>query len=222
MRRGVDYHQRVTTVQSISLGGRQHIVLDGISWDTYEQILRDLQERQIRVTYDRGNLEMMAPLASHEQWKTRYGRLIELMCVERELEVQPLGSTTFRREDLEKGLEPDECYYVQPADAIRDRLGEDIDLAVDPPPDLAIEIDITRASIPKQPIYAALGIPELWRFDGTRLTVLQLRDGTYFASERSGVFPFLRIDQFQEFVIRLASERQTQVLREFRNWVKSL
>jgi Uma2 family endonuclease len=222
MHRGRGYHESVTTVQSLSLGGRQHIVLDGISWETYEQILRDLQERQIRVTYDRGNLEMMAPLASHEEWKGRYGRLIELMCVERELEVQPLGSTTFRREDLEKGVEPDECYYVQHADVIRARLGDEIDLAVDPPPDLAIEIDITRASIPKQPIYAALGIPELWRFDGTRLTVLQLRDGTYFATPTSGVFPFLPMDQFQQFVLRLASERQTQLLREFRNSVKSL
>lgn len=197
-------------------------MLDGISWQTYEQILRDLGERQIRVTYDSGNLEMMAPLASHEDWKSRYGRLIEVMCEERDLDIQPLGSTTFRREDLDKGLEPDECYYVQHADAIRARRGDEIDLTVDPPPDLAIEIDITRASIPKQPIYAALGIPELWRFDGVRLTVLGLRGKKYVAMEKSGVFPFLPMDQFQQYAVRLATERQSRLLREFRNWVRSL
>lgn len=212
----------VTTVSSIPFGTQQHIVLNGISWETYEQLLHDLQERHIRVTYDRGDLEMMAPLASHEGWKGRYGRLIELMCEERELDIEPLGSTTFRREELEKGLEPDECYYVQHADAIRARQGEDIDLTVDPPPDLAIEIDITRASIPKQPIYAALGVPELWRFDGVRLTVLRLRGGKYEGAESSGVFPFLPMSRFQEFARRLASERQPPVLREFRNWVKTL
>jgi Uma2 family endonuclease len=213
---------RVTTVSSISLGAQQHIVLNGISWETYEQLLHDLQERHIRVTYDRGDLEMMAPLASHEGWKGRYGRLIEVMCEERDLDVEPLGSTTFRREDLERGLEPDECYYVQHADAIRARPGEDIDLNIDPPPDLAIEIDITRATILKQPIYAALGVPELWRFDGLRLTVLRLRDGKYDVAESSGVFPFLQMGRFQEFARRLASERQSPVLREFRDWVKTL
>lgn len=210
----------MTAAQPIPLDAQQHIVLDGISWDTYERILRDLEERQIRVTYDRGNLEMMAPLPFHEQWKKRYGRLIDAMCEERDIDVEPLGSTTFRREDLEKGLEPDECYYVQNPQAIRGR--REIDLTVDPPPDLAIEIDISRASIPKQPIYAALGIPELWRFDGEFLTVLRLRHGKYVATNASELFPFLPIDEFQHFVLRLASERQPQVLREFRAWVRAL
>ena len=212
----------MTALDSIRLADQQHIVLAGVSWETYEQILRDLQDRPIRVTYDKGNLEMMAPLASHEEWKSRYGRLIEVMCEERDLDVEPLGSTTFRREDLEKGIEPDECYYVQYAEAIRARRGREIDLTVDPPPDLVIEIDITRTSIPKEPIYAALGIPEIWRLNGTRLTVLRLRDGKYHAAETSGVFSFLPMERFQQFILRLASERQPQVLREFRNWVKTL
>lgn len=212
----------MTAVVPTSIDAQQHIVLDGISWETYEQILHDLQDRAIRVTYDRGHLEMMAPLPYHEQWKSRFGRLIELMCLERELEAEPLGSTTFRRKGVEKGLEPDECYYVQHADAIRARLGGEIDLDVEPPPDLAVGIEITRASIVKQPIYAALGIPELWRFDGKSLTVLQLRGDAYVASSSSGVFPFLPLHDFQQFLVRLASERQTPVLREFRKWVKTL
>lgn len=210
----------MTTAQPISLDAQQHIVLDGISWETYEKILGDLQERQIRVTYDRGTLEMMAPLPHHEQWKKRYGRLIDALCEERDLDVEPLGSTTFRREDLERGLEPDECYYVRNADAIRGH--REIDLTVNPPPDLAIEIDISRASLPKQPIYAALGILELWRFDGKCLTVLRLHGDKYVASNASELFPFMPMEQFQHFVLRLASERPPQVMREFRNWVRRL
>jgi Uma2 family endonuclease len=212
----------VTVIASILPNEQLHTVRDGVSWEAYEQILEDLQNRSIRVTYNKGTLEMMAPLPHHEQWKSRYGRLIELMCADLELDLEPLGSTTFRRGDLEQGLEPDECYYVQHADAIRARQPGPIDLTVDPPPDLAIEIDITRASIPKQPIFAALGVPELWRFDGLRLTVLRLRDGKYVPAETSGVFPFLPIECFQQFVVRLAHERQPPVLREFRDWVKTL
>jgi Uma2 family endonuclease len=211
---------RVTTIHPISLAEQQHIVLDGVSWETYEQILRDLQNRRIRVTYDRGSLEMMAPLPYHERWTTRFGRLIEMMCLELDIEIDGLGSSTFRREDIEKGLEPDECYYIQHADAVRNK--DEIDLSVDPPPDLVVEIDITRTSIPKQPIYAALGVPEIWRFDGTTLTVLRLRKGKYHPAKTSGAFPFLPMDRFRQFVLRLAAERQAKVLREFREWVKTL
>lgn len=212
----------MTTTLPISLGEQQHIVLDGVSWETYEQILRDLQDRPIRVTYDGGNIEMMAPLEDHEEWKKHYARLIETMCDERDLVIVALGSTTFRRKDLKKAIEPDECYYVQHAEAIRMRRHRRIDLTIDPPPDLAIEIDIFHASIPKQPIYAAMGIPELWRFDGTRLTVLSLRDEKYGVSDSSSVFPFLPMEQFQQYVVRLASERQPSVMREFRDWVRKL
>lgn len=210
----------MTTLPAPSLLDQQHIVLDGISWEAYEQILADLQDRPIRLTYDNGNLEMMAPLLDHEKWKNRYGRLIEAMSEELDLDVEPGGSTTFRRKDLAKGLEPDECYYVQHAHAVRDK--DTIDLKIDPPPDLVVEVDITRTSIPKQPIYAALGVPELWRFDGFQSTVLRLENRKYRTADASGVFPFLPMQQFQQFVIRLASERQSPVLREFRAWLRTL
>lgn len=214
------YNHVMTAVHAHPFSDQQHIVLDDISWETYEQILSDLQDRPIRLTYDNGSLEMMAPLFDHEKWKTRYGRLIEAMCEELDLDVEPGGSTTFRREDLKKGLEPDECYYVQHAHEFRDK--RTINLEVDPPPDLVIEVDITSSSIPKQPIYAALGIPELWRFDGVSLNVLRLDGGTYRAAASSSAFPFLPIQQFHAFVLRLASERQPAVLREFRAWLRTL
>lgn len=211
----------MTTVGStIPLTDQQHIVLDDVSWDFYERLLTELENRPIRVTYDRGRLEIMSPLPRHEKWKKRLGRLIELLSFELDIAVETLGSTTFKREDLEKGLEPDECYYVQHAAAVRGK--DELDLTVDPPPDLAIEVDITSRSIPRQPIYAALGVPELWRFD-ERLFVLRLdASGNYQPFEHSGVFPFLPMKQFESFLLRLKDEEQNRVLRAFRDWVRTL
>lgn len=142
------------------------------------------------------------------------------MCEELDVDIEPSGSTTFRRRDMVKGLEPDECYYVQNAALIRGK--RELDLASDPLPDLAIEIEITRRSVPKQPVYAGLGIPELWRFNGKRLTVLILKIGKYEETTNSVAFPFLPMGEFQQFVLRLETERRPQVLREFRKWVRSL
>jgi Uma2 family endonuclease len=122
---------------------------------------------------------------------------------------------------LKKGLEPDECYYVQHAADVEGK--DELDLKKDPPPDLAIEIDITHRSIPRLPIYAALGVPEVWRFDGLKLTVLILGDdGKYRPATSSLAFPFLPMETFSSFLLRLASEPQIAVLREFRDWVKTL
>jgi len=204
-----------------SLIDQQHIVLDDMSWEFYEHLLNEVGDRPIRITYDSGNLEIMAPLNIHEFWKKRIGQLVELMCLERDIKIIPGGSTTFKREDKEKGLEPDECYYVQQADAIRFK--DDLDLTVDPAPDLAVEIDITSRSIERQPIYAALGVPELWRFDGKRLNVLTLgTDGRYMPQDNSGVFPFLSIGGFNEFLMRFANEEHNIVVRAFRDWVVGL
>jgi len=189
-------------------------------WSFYEDVLAAADDRALRVTFDEGTIEMMAPLPLHEKWKTRLGRLIEAMSEELDIDIEPLGSATFRREDLSKGLEPDECYYIMHADAVRGK--DELDLTVDPPPDLAVEVDITQRSIRREPIYAALGVPELWRFDGLHLNLLLLRDGTYYPSATSTVFPFLRMSEFESFLLRLESERQTSVIREFRTWLRTL
>jgi Uma2 family endonuclease len=210
----------IIAAPSKSLFDQQHIVLDDVSWQFYQRLLEEIGDRPIRVTFNDGSLEMMAPLPLHERWKSRIGRLVEALSEELDIEIETLGSTTFRRDDLEKGLEPDECYYVQHAAAVHGK--DEFDLTADPPPDLAIEIDITHRSVPRQPIYAALGVPELWRFDARQLTVLRLRDGTYHASSGSEVFPFLPMAQFQAFVMRMEDEPQNRVLREFRNWLRGL
>ena len=195
-------------------------MLRGISWARYEEILHELGNAHYRVAYDNGVLEMMAPVFEHEDSKTSLARLIEMMCFEREIDVKPLGSLTCRRQDLLKGIEPDECYYVEHAADIAGK--KTLDFQIDPPPDLAIEVDVTSSSLPRQPIFAALGVPELWRFDG-RLAVLRLQpNGRYESASSSGVFPFLPIKTFESYFIRMGNQSQLQVLKEFQKWVRTL
>jgi Uma2 family endonuclease len=200
---------------------QQHIVLRDVSWSFYERTLEEIGDRPIRVTYQRGRMEIMAPLPEHESGKKYIGGLIEVLTVELNIPMARFGSTTFRREDVQSGLEPDECYYLK--NAVRVRGMKRFDPAVHPAPDLAIEVDITARSIAREPIYADLGVPELWRYDGFHLTVLLLdRAGTYQSSPTSGVFPFLPMDRLEAFVHRMEQEEQTAVLREFQKWVRTL
>jgi len=211
----------MTLVTSIPLKDQQHCVLDGASWELYESLLADPACQKFRITYDNGELEMMAPLPVHEVWRRVFSRLIDLMATDLPIRVVPLGSTTFRRKDLGKGLEPDDCYYVQNAKAVVGKTEFDFD--VDPPPDLAIEIDITRRSVPREPIYAALGIQELWRFNGRKLQALILNpDGQYRPANSSRAFPFLPISEFERFVLRLAEDDPLEAIPAFRARVETL
>lgn len=205
-----------------SIADAQHMVLDDVSWEFYEHLLREIGSRQIRVTFDQGNLEIMSPLPKHERWGAWIGRLIELMCFERSIDCQPLGSTTFRDEAQQKGLEPDACYYFKQA-AVARQLEAAWNPDTDPVPELVVEIDITSRSIPREPIFAALGIKELWRFDGSKLQVLHLSPkGKYVTRAKSIAFPFLPLDKFSQFVLRGRDKDQLKVLREFRAWAISL
>ena len=200
----------------------RHSVLDDVSWDFYEHLLEEVGDRAIRLTYDDGRLEIMSPLPKHERWSRCIGTLVQLTCLELNIPMVPLGSTTFRDAAKKKGLEPDECFYIKHAEAAA-KMEEAFDPAVDPPPDLAVEVDITRRSVERQPIYAALGVPELWRFDGSRLTVLALRpDGGYEPRGNSLSFPFLPMPELEKFLARLRTENDTAVMRGFQQWVRTL
>lgn len=177
------------TVQALPTAEKRFL-LEGVSWRFYEQFLEEVGGRPIRLTYDRGNLEVMSPLRLHELVGRFLGRLVETISLDLGIPIASCGSTTFRREDLARGLEPDECYYVGNEPRVRD--GHELDLAHDPPPDLAIEVDITSSSLDRQGIYAALGVPELWRYDGEQFHLLHLQpDGSYAGREQSRSFPFL-------------------------------
>lgn len=199
----------------------QHIVLDGMSWAFYEHLLREISDRAVRVTYDEGSIEIMSPLPKHERWGGRIARLIEMMGYVRGIDIEPLGSATFRKPQRRKGLEPDECFFIHNAAAARGIDGE-FDAAVHPPPDLALEIDITRRSIPREPIYAALGVRELWRFEKEQITVRILQGDAYVDAASSLAFPFLPMPDFQRFVLRMAGEPANDVIRDFTSWVQSL
>lgn len=196
------------------------ILLRNISWQTYLALLKDVEEQPgIRLTYDRGLLEIMAPLDPHESYKKLLGRFVEALTEELDVEIRSLGSRTCNREDLARGLEPDQCYYIQNEQVVWDK--DQIDLNQDPPPDLVIEIDITSSSINRLDLYADLGVPEVWRYDGRRLTIYQLEVKSYQACDRSPTFTFLPPTEIVRFLELRKTTRETTLIRLFREWVRS-
>ncbi len=195
------------------------VVLHAISWDAY-LALREMPENQnIRMTYDRGELEIMSPSRAHEAIAELLGILIEIWSLELDVGIAPCGMMTIKRVDLDLGFEPDKCYYVQHEPQMRDE--EEIDFAVDPPPDLAIEVKISHKLANKMRIYAAFGVPELWHCRGRELEVYELAaGGNYVSRETSICFPNLPIAKIDEIVRQLGAVRRTTLTRSFRNWVR--
>ena len=205
-----------TLIQNQSSG----ILLKNISWKTYESLLNELGEHGgIRLTYDRGTLEIMTPLAPHEGSKKILGRFVESVSEELNIEIRSLGSLTCRREDLARGLEPDQCYYIQNENVVWDK--EQIDLNQDPPPDLVVEIDVTSSSIDRLSLYASLGVPEVWRYDGNRLIIYQLEAEEYVERDVSPTFPFLSQVEMLRFLELRRTTKENALLRLFREWVRT-
>ena len=206
---------------AVPLQPEQRFVLHGVSWQTYDALLGDLEASAVRLTYDRGTLELMSPSQDHERFKTLIGRIIEMFTEEFDIPMQSGGSTTWCREDLDRGLEADECYYIQHEPRICDR--DVIDLAVDPPPDLAVEVEISRSLLDKFAVYAALRVPEIWRYDGDSVRVFLLQsDGDYAESNHSLNLPQLARRQVAHFLALRAEKRETEWARVFRRWVIAL
>jgi Uma2 family endonuclease len=190
-----------------------------VTWQTYEALLRDVTNRRIRLTYDRGRLEIMTPLFRHESYAGALGELVRALAEELNVPIKSGWSTTFRRQDLERGLEPDRCFYVRHVSAIVGKL--EIDLSRDPPPDLAIEIDIMSSSLNRLGIYAALGVPEAWRFDGERFEVLRRRDATgYDRCEASPTFPSLPVPDVAALLHEVVAMDDLSQVRRLREWVR--
>lgn len=197
----------------------QRVLLKNISWDEFEQILDELGEsRASRLAYYKGVLEIMVPLAGHEDSKEIIGDLVKILLEELNIEFRSLGSTTFKRRDMASGVEPDACFYIQNEATIRGK--EKIDLNFDPPPDLAIEIDITSKSEIKKNSYQALGVGELWIYNGRSLTINILQNSQYIESNTSQIFPDLPIiDVIPRYVQQSKVEGRNRALKAFRAWL---
>lgn len=197
----------------------QGVILHNVSWETYESLLADHTDSSApRFTYDRGELEIMSPNPEHEVTNRRIAQLVLAIAEEMGLEAEDFGSTTFRREDLERGFEPDSCFYIQNEESVRGK--SRIDLAVDPPPDLVIEIDITSPSLDKLPIYARMGVPEVWRYDGEKLEILRRENKGYAQSAESSALPSLTNTVLSRFVEESKSTNRTAWLGKVRGWAR--
>src|SRR5258708_2524838 len=168
--------QAAVRKKTVVLQSDEPLVLENIRWSTYQALLRDLGDRPIHLTYDQGRLEIMTLSSQHEILRTLLGRLIESLTLELNIPIKSLGSVTIARKELQRGLEADECYYIAQELLVRGKMK--LNFKKDPPPDLAVEVDISRSSKSRQSVYAALGVPEMWRFDG-KLKVLHLRGAKY-------------------------------------------
>lgn len=198
----------------------QRVVLYDVSWATYEHLLADhLDCSSPRFAYDEGTLEIMSPSSKHEKTNRSIAALVETVADEWGIDLENLGSTTFKREDFKKGFEPDTCFYFQNADRVRDK--DEIDLHSDPPPDLVIEIDITSGSIHKLPIYAALAIPEVWRFTGKRLVILSLTAGAYVEVEQSLALPGRTGAIVVDFIEASRTLKRPAWAKKIREWARN-
>lgn len=198
-------------------GDEGRIVLMDVSWDQYETLLDLFKDHPLRLTYDRGTLELMTPLSIHERYKMLIGRMIDVMTLEWGIRIVAVGSTTFRSEQASRGIEPDQCYYLANIDGVADWAR--VDLAVDPPPDLAVEVDVTSDSALRLGIHAGLKIPEVWRFDGVRLQVLRLEGDAYRPVAASVVLPSAPIAEMTRFLARYNMGDDTAWTLEFRDWL---
>ena len=194
--------------------------LQNVDWDDYEHLLTQMDSHPgHRLSYDCGRLFIVSPSLQHERYKAFAQRLIDILSEEMGLDIEPAGATTFKSKLLKKGLEPDTCVYVLNAPRI---IGKHrIKLDVDPPPDVAVEIDMSNDSIDKFPIYAALGVPEIWRYDGEDAHFYRLAGESYEVMQDSIAFPGFSVQDFGKYMERSSVEGYTAAAAAFRKMLRS-
>ncbi len=197
----------------------QRLVLRDVSWAEFNAILAELgEQRSTRIAYDHGLLEIMAPLPEHEYFKETMGDAVKDISEELDLDYESYGSTTWRKQAAQAGIEPDNCFYIQNEALVRGKLTLDLDQ--DPPPDLALEIDLTSKSIHRFSIYARLGIPEIWCYDQGQLMVYCLQSGAYQSVAQSLVFPMLKVQELPRLIEAHRTQGRLALRRAVRAWVR--
>jgi Uma2 family endonuclease len=198
---------------------REHVYLPGVSYSTYESLVTEIEDRRrLRITYHDGRMEIMSPTQDHERTKKLIGQMIEAITEELGISRMSCGSTTFKDQILDCGLEPDECYYIEHEAAVR---GRTVKLGNDPPPDLVVEVDITTSVINRLPVYAALGFPEIWQYVDAGIVIHLLhRHGQYAVADKSVALPMVSMEKLAEQLNRSFDMDETMWIRAFRQWVR--
>lgn len=205
-------------LKQIILPPGQQLLLTDVSWQMYEQLLEEFGEKRgSRINYSQGFLEIMVPLPEHEDDKVMIADFVKVLLEELDIEFRSLGSTTFKSEMMKQGLEADDCFYIENEAAVRGK--KRIDLSVEPPPDLALEIDITSRT--RFNNYETLGVGELWRFNGRKLEINVLQNGEYVRVSESPHFPgFSLVEALPDYLERSKIEGRNQTMKVFRAWVR--
>lgn len=197
--------------------GEKRVALRGLTWQAYQQILQALpQSRAARLTYDRGVLEITIPLEDHEFALRLIELFVRILVVEMGMRLKTMGSTTMDREDLNRGSEPDCAYYIQNQPKVA---GRNVNFAEDPPPDLVVEVDITHTDIDKNRLYASMGVPEFWRYNGRVWRIYQLQEGAYTEVDRSPTFPQVEKEDLYHF-LEQAQQDEVEAEKAFRAFIR--
>ena len=196
------------------------LVVADVEWTAYEDLVDGLDRAGLRISYDDGTLEIMSPSAEHEEYKEIISDLVRAFSDETGIPLEKRGSATWKRRLLRKGVEPDACFYVANADRIAGL--RQIDLERDPAPDIVVEIEITKGSLSKFEIYAALRVVELWRYDGRRVSMYRLDGDRYVTADASAFLHGLTVALLEEFLDLAKTETQTRLLQLFRQRVRTL
>lgn len=196
------------------------LVIPRVSWDEYEQLLDDARNRPgVRITYDEGRLAIVSPSDEHEEYKDFIVACARVLSEELGVALESRGSATRKRRSLRKGVEPDASFWVDKASQVIGK--RTIDLESDPPPDIVVEIDITNESLAKFDIYRVFGVPEIWRYDGTRVQMYDLAEAVYDGVAHSRFFPWLTCSTLQELLDLSKADGQTRALRVLRERLRS-
>jgi len=197
-----------------TLSAETRTVLENVRWDTFVELSEQRRGSVPRMTFDEGVLELMSPRRQHENIGSLIGRIVETYTEVLDIEIQTVASTTFKRKDLQKAFEADESYYIEHAEQIRPKV--EVNLTIDPPPDLVIEVEITSSAIEKLKLFAAMGVPEVWRHDGGRLQMFALSHDKYIPIKISRALAGLTPELIDSFLNRRFELVETAIIREFR------
>jgi Uma2 family endonuclease len=199
----------------------ERMVLENVSWETYEHLLSDhVDAAAPRFTFDRGRLEIMSPSSEHEEYKQALTLLVEELADGLGMDICNLGSTTFKRSQLERGFEADACFYVQSSGRVQGKTP--IDPAVGTAPDLVVEVEITTPALNKLPIFADFHVPEVWRYNGDKLVVLLLSGVEYIESGKSLAFSKVSAEDLSRLLRQSTILKRREWRVELRNWLREL